>query len=339
MSLQEELAELEQEIASLQEETGPLQEKYDQLFREVSVFEAENKHKKLVRPVLPRKMSHPHNNDIDDEPALIHHSHFDASIEKYFRTGAGVLQPQEPVSANDAILAKIQLKTTAGQLALRESILRFGGITAFAINDRLYDAEDDALLGLRFDILCHQNSRFQTPHYIILRRRQFESKDHSLSENKWLIFRYTTPPYVPLDQLSAFLMDNDEDTGLQNFVENVRDILVSVQYKHDKLDQISSITYETLFGTGPSTNVVTKLEKDLECRRVLLSLQNHNLATRSLLEIELWCSKLDLESVICRFGQTKDEIFVQTMLHGCSFQNLDLVFHDVVKYLRQNRLI
>lgn len=46
MSLQEELAELEQEIASLQEETGPLQEKYDQLFREVSVFEAENKHKK-----------------------------------------------------------------------------------------------------------------------------------------------------------------------------------------------------------------------------------------------------------------------------------------------------
>ncbi|GEQ68528.1 hypothetical protein JCM33374_g2196 [Metschnikowia sp. JCM 33374] len=319
MSLQEELHQLEKDIASLQEEVGPLQEQYDHIFREVSVFEAENKHKKLSRPPVPKRVPLANNTiDFDDAPPLIHHSHFDASIEKYFNQSDEAKRSAQETDSNndDEILAKISLKTVAGQLALRESILRFGGITAFAINDHLYDTQDDALLGLRFDVLSHTTRQFLKPHYIILRRRNLSFKETAPSstsplapapapasspvQNHWSVFRYTTPPHVPLDQLQRLLSAADEAAGLQSFVERVRASLVSVQYKHDKLHSLSTLTHEEVFGFGSENKVVSKIEKDLSCQRIVLWVNNHSLPTKPLqpLEIELICDELKIESVI-----------------------------------------
>ncbi|KAJ8143011.1 hypothetical protein OY671_003848 [Metschnikowia pulcherrima] len=336
MSLHDEIEELEKEIAALSAEIVPLQEKHDQIVREVSLFEAENKHIKYTKPDLPRKHVSPQDFELDDPPTLIHHSHFDPSIEKYFRSNSSKV-PIE-TGSNDSILAKIQLKTAAGRLALKESILRFGGITAFAINERLYNTEDDALLGLRFDVLSHASGKFLKPHYIILRRRQIEAKDGILSK-KWHVFRYTTPAYVHLDQFGHYLLHENEDYGLQRFVESVRSSLVSVQYKHDKVDQLASYTYNTVFENGSDDQIVSKLDKDLECRRIVLSLENQSSSVRHALEIELLCDHMAIETVTCRFGEANCETIVQMMLQGCDFQNLGSVFKDVVKYLRQNGIL
>ncbi|OBA20372.1 hypothetical protein METBIDRAFT_71196 [Metschnikowia bicuspidata var. bicuspidata NRRL YB-4993] len=328
MSLVDDLRDLETSIAALHEQIAPLQEKHDRMFREARDFEAAFKTKQLVRPVPGGRGPVPAT--ADDAPPLIVHSHFDASIEKYFRTPA-----LEPGPSTPAVLLRRQLQTAAGRVALAESIFRFGGITAFAINDRLYDQEDDALLGLRFDVLCHATLRFMAPHYIILRRRQPAAKTLE-SAPPWLVFRYTTPPYVPLDQLQDLLLQGDE--GLQSFAEHVRALLVGVQYKHDKLDQLAGLSYAAVLGHGAADTIVSKLEKDLACTRAVLTMRRPA-AAGGVLEIELLCGRLDVDAVHCTFGDARSELVVQTMLHGRSFQALAAAFSDVVRYLRETALL
>lgn len=334
MSIQEEIEELKNSITLLHEEIAPLQDQHDRLFREVSELEATFRHKNIPKPVLPKKANHPLDLETEDAPNLIHHSHFDASIEKYFPARPEEPTAPETTAMNDEILAKIQSKTAAGQLALKESIFRFGGITAFAINNRLYDEEDDALLGLRFDVLSHTTLRYLKPHYIILRRRRLLFKDSAATSNHWLVFRYTTPPYVPLDRLHRLLLVEDEAAGLQAFVEKVRELLVSVQYKHDKFNQLSSLLYVEAFGSGSIQQIVTNLERDLECKRVVMRIKPQDQAPEPTLEIELICGHLDLEQVTCNFQNENAEYFVQCMLQGCEIQRLKATFKDALHYMR-----
>lgn len=319
MELAAEIETLQQDITRLETELRPLQSDYDMLFRQVAQFEAENKHKHLTKPSLPQRRT----DDDDDAPPLIHYSYFDDSIKKFF---PAVAQKPEPSILDD--LLRIQEKATAGQFALEESIMRFGGVTAFPINDRLYDTLDDALLGLRFDILAHSTNRYLTPHYIILRRRPLK-----LQENKWLVFRYTTPAFVPLDQFSKQLDVGDDEESLQKFAQSVRRYLVSVQYKHDKLDQLATIPYSDI-GKESDLPIVTKIERDLECRRVTLFI-----GLQKTHQIELLCGLSQVESAACRVGNKEHAMYVETVLNNSDFKNLSGTMKSVLKYLLNHKLV
>lgn len=318
MTPDEELESLRNEIDELQLEIASLQTTHDDLYKHVSVFELEHRHKSLSKPAFPAAPS-PHD-DHEDAPALIHHSHFDASIERYFRD-----EPKhsadELAAACDRVLEKVHHKTAAGQLALIESIRRFGGTTAFPINDRLYDTEDDTLLGLRFDILSHVTKRFLTPHYIILRKRQTSEKG-AVRENRWLIFRYTTPAYLPLDQISGHLEDEDQERGLLEFVTRVRSFLVYVAFKHEVVDSISAL----------QVPVLTKVEKDLECRRLVFHLKRWP-GMKEPTTIELhWGDAI--EHVHCNVKEISSK--VQSIFMLCKPEHLKDAFVEVFRLIGEH---
>lgn len=317
MDLETEITSIKNDIVGLETELLPLQAEHDALFRQVAHFEAENKHKHLAKPSLPQK----NDDHEDDAPALIHYSYFDDSIKQYFGDSA---ETQDPLPSRDDLF-RIEEKAKGGHLALLESIHRFGGITAFPINDRLYDSLDDALLGLRFDVLAHTTKQYLKPHYIILRRRP--TKDNL--ESHWLVFRYTTPAYVPLDKYSKHL-----DESLQVFVEKVRACLISIQYKHDKIDSLEKLTFAQL-GRGSGAPIVSRLDKDLECRRVTITVK----APSRLLEIELTCGLSRVENALCRFSSKQEQLYVEDVLTNCDFKKLQSTFLKVFQFMLEHSLI
>lgn len=319
MSLEDELRDLEADIVGFEGEIKQLQGDHDDLFREVSVFENEHKHKNLLKPKLPAKQT-PYST-FDDAPSLITHQYFQANIKKYFEPSASADTATRPWSNSEAVLTSLSLKSKATDMALHESLMRFGGITAFPINNALYNSEDDALLGLRFDVMCHSTNKFIDPHYVILRKRQY--KGSSDSDPHWLVFRYTTPLYIPMDSLAKHLGSGDQ--GLQTFVETVRSLLVMVQFKHSVLDNVEK------HGLS-SPKITLTIDRDLECRRVVL----HFSPTPSF--IELICGLDSIESVYASLGHKDTEITVGHMLRSSKILQLDASLTKVLEFLLDNRL-
>lgn len=347
LDIEAQLLDLSAQIAALDVQLAPLQAAHDAVFRRVAQFEAENKHKNLTRPVVPKHhnaLSHQntllhHNVAIADDPPLIHFSYFDDSIRHYFQNGSLPSEPAVGRPAPEKVLDHIDVKTRGAQNALEELVWRLGGVSAFPINDRLYDNTNDALLGLRFDILSHVSLRFVQPHYIILRRRA----DKSI-ELKWLVFRYTTPPYVPLASFSHLLKVD----RLHDFAHLVRSCLVRTQYKHDKFEAVAQLTYREVLGVetefpdsvGTETKLVT-VEKDLECRRVSLHIENHSGVRKQVHTIELECGHSSIDKVKCKLaeGSTEQNIYVETSLANCGFTSLASSLKTLAKYLRNQGLL
>lgn len=321
------LAELSAEISQIESQLGPLQTTHDALFRKVAQFELENKHKNLAKPQLPKLPQPP-----SEDPHLIHFSYFDDSIQHFFApAGSG---PVVNVDARDEkVLHHIDIKTRNAESALQELLWRLGGVSAFPINNRLYDDSSDALLGLRFDVLSHTLLLFLLPHYIILRRRE----DKSASNLKWLVFRYTTPPYVPLAAFSHLLLENN----LHDFVHCVRECLVYTQYKHDKFQLVAEMTYHDIFGDNSSVKFISSVEKDLECNRVLLQLVNHSSESKQLHSIELQCGESEIRKVNCQLvgGSTEDNLYVESLLSTSEFSNFSSSLKSLATYLRNHALL
>lgn len=241
MEVHAEIDSLKSEIAALRADIGLLQSDHDALYRKVASFEASNKHRNLQRLRPPSRHLPP-----ADDPPLILDSYFDDSIKAYFASEATSVgqEPAQNAPSGDSLVA-IQERTRQGAYALLESIHRFGGITAFPINDVLYDSSEDALLGLRFDVLSHSSNAFLPSHYVILRRILLKDQ-----RTHWQVFRYTTPAYISLDACKHHLQDPDESRGLRKFCEHLRDALVATQFKHDTIKHICLLSY-TDFGWIP----------------------------------------------------------------------------------------
>lgn len=322
------LREVSAEISLLEAQVAPLQGSHDALYRKVAQFELDNKHKNLAKPQLPKLPNGP-----SDDPPLIHFSYFDDSILHYFApAGSG---PTVDASGGDKkVLQNIDAKTRGATFALQELMWRLGGVSGFPINNRLYDDSSDALLGLRFDILSHASHRFVLPHYIILRRRQHKSQSGDL---KWLVFRSTTPTYVPLAAFSHLLLEDK----LYDFVHRVRECLVYTQYKHDKFLGLADMTYGDVFGDGSVIKLVSSIEKDLECRRVLLHMYNHSVTTKQSHIIKLQCGDSEIEKVDCNLmgGSVDDTLFVELQLGNCDLVKLNSCFKTIARYLRDHGLL
>lgn len=312
--IEAELTALADEISSLENEVATLQQSHDSVFRTVAQFEADNKHKNLTKLPLPKPQLH------SEDPPLIHFSYFDDLINQYFQNTE---QKEEVSPAQENVLGEIGQKYKGANLALRELVWRLGGVLAFPINNRLYDELSDALMGIRFDVLSHNSNKFVLPHYIILRRRE-----DKLSLTKWLVFRYTTPQFVPLDRFSHYLEKDD----LCAFAESVREILVKTQYKHDKLEKLGKIKELEAFD-GAGDGLLVGVEKDLECRRVLLNFKGNT--------VELECGLSQIENVHCKIqGATNEELlFAEMQLKGCNFNNLQSQLLSLAKYLRSHNLV
>lgn len=335
MDIEQDLRDLESQIAALTDELRPLQADHDALYKQVARFEADNKHKNLSRPPAPKP---PTFDPDDDVPPLIHYSCFDDAIQAYFHDP----EPADPEAQvdTDAVLAAIDARARGSAHALHESILRCSGVTAFPIDDHLYDARDDALLGLRFDLLCHTTLRFLKPHYIILRQRHFHTKGED-TLSPWHVFRYTTPAYVPLDRLSLLLGNVDQ------FAREVRLYLVQTQYKHDKMEQVAAITLEDLLGknstliesstrtdtTPLSQPIVTRVEKDLECRSVSLHLPDA--------VIELACGLSLVEHASCTLSPANAlaQLFISALLANADLTVLRSRFIHIFSYMRAHDLL
>lgn len=217
---------------------------------------------------------------------LVQHTYFDSSIAAYFADG----DPAQP-QAQD------------WDKAILEGVLRYAGITAFPINGALYDAQEGALLGLRFDTLAHSTGKYNSPHYIVLRWREAK-----LGAG-WTIFRYTTPAHLPLEKLAKLLPD------LQRFCEGVRKHLVWTQYRLDKCAQLARID-----------NV--SVDHDLAASRIVVS--------AGALQLELICGA-NVERV--RYTGPAAAARVETLLVDTPLVGLAAGVRRALAYLEQHNAL
>lgn len=299
-----ELEELREEIKALEASNTLLRSQHDSLFKQIAQFEHDHKHKQLSKPSQFKTTK----TDDDDVP-MIPESYFDELIKKYFSHPVEDEPPQPPSLSSSAL--HIQNHTNNSDLALIESIYRLAGVTAFPINDKLYDTSADALLGLRFDVLCHTTNQFLKPHYIILRRVQTKSERYH-----WLVFRYTTPAHIGLDKLSQLLVHQNEEKGLRLFAFAVRDSLVAVQYRKDKFTQLAAMDLV--------------VDCDLECRRVVVDISNHS--------VTLICGQ-KVELVTCTLPLEEAKTYIEASLVGTPMDFLLKRFRELLDQLRSRSLL
>lgn len=326
--MEDELVALQNEIRSLQADIEPLETELQGLQRQVAQFETQNKIVSVhLKPTFPKEV--PIADDHEEAPPVIHDEYFDESIRKYFKERPLTTQSRVAVKPTLTILANIEQRTVGRAVLLVENVRRFGGVTAFPLNDRLYDSEDCTLLGLRFDVLDHGTGRFREPCYIILRRKRY-LEDTVADENlQWLIFRYTTPAYVSLDKLSKHLAQSAGETSLLCFAEAVRRRLVLVQYKHNLFDQLARLTHKDVFDDEKSEPIAL-IEKNSDCSLVVIHLQNH--------KIELTCEEANVIDVKC-ISLPLHETLIRSLIVYSEFANLPQSFIGVCVHLRSNNII
>lgn len=338
-----EIDNLRAEIADLESSLPLLKSKNDSLLRDIAQFEHDHRNRNISKPPnLSASRPQEEPSPSDDIPPLILESYFDSLIKKYFSASLSNSSPSNdqaptppPQSLHESALAILK-HTSNSHLALIESIYRLTGVTAFPISDKLYDTSADALLGLRFDVLCHRTNRFLTPHYIILRRVQ--SKSHHYD---WLVFRYTTPAFVPLDSLHTLLHNANEEKGVRRFAFAVRDCLLSVQYKHDKFAHLAAMT-EQQFGIASHSPAVCPLsiDCDLEARRVVIELPARGAkSAKSPPSISLLCGVSCIEDVSCTLVSGAARSYIEGALVNCRIRSLTLTFSHILRHLDSHHLL
>lgn len=332
--LELEIEGVRQDIRSLQQEIDPLQLQYDQLARELLSLEAE------LESESPEENPHARSKaQYDDSVPLVQHSYFDESIAHLFADDAW----EEPASSKKQkihqlsydILARADAAVEVKENILYENVFRFGGITAFPINKTLVK---DEILGLRFDRLSHSKHQFITPHYMILRKINRNTKLLNYGVLKWGIHRHTLPVYVPLEQFDKYLLEEDEVEGVRKFAVAIRNSLISTQYKHDKFDAILQMKH-----AESDIKYVHKLERDLECSRVVITLSlRQKSKQRAHHEIQLMCSSTAIETASMSFANEDFEqqrLVVESVLKGAEFRDLVKKFRKVFDYLLQENVL
>lgn len=330
-----EILTLENEIRSLQIDISLLQADYNSLLRQKAQVEAEIGTTKTTIPVIPirsqglEKVVVP--NDHDDTPPLYHYNFFDESIQKYFKESPkkNSIKGQFP-SLFHKLLAQVEYSPIHETAFLTETIHRFGGITAFPINDWFYDSEDCLLLGVRFDTMNHTTGQFLKPAFIILRQKKY-SKIDAVKFSPWSIFRYTTPDYVALDKHSKLLLHHNPDTGLADFVEKIRLILVKVEYRHEIINKMKAMSFKSVLGDS-TEDLIASVEADPACSRLSFNLSNNH-AIQINFDDE-FVSEVLLSPSLSPHGR-----MVQSILHHLEFSGILSRMGIVYQFLRGKNVI
>lgn len=327
--MENELEILENEIRSLQEEIGPLQAEYGSLLRQATQLDAENRtgidHNASIKMLQLQKDALPHD-EHEEAPPVYHYNYFDDSIQKYFKELKIKKENAIYRESSHKILAKIEPRSANGLLQLGENIFRFGGVTAFPINDNLYDSEDCSLLGVRFDVMDYTQKQYLEPSYIILRQKKLFGIELTRKSLPWTVFRYTTPAFIHLDQISKLLECDNSDAGLNAFVEMVRSELVAAQIRREYFHSLKSITYANLFG-DPMNEPIAELDMDDACTRVVLKLKNDS-------RIELYCDKKEVKGVVTFSLQSRDERALKDLIIKTNLSQLKATIEDTFRFLR-----
>lgn len=327
--MENELEILENEIRSLQEQIGPLQAELGSLLRQAAQIDSEsrtgiayNAQNKILQPqkdVLPQ-------DEHEEAPPVYHYNYFDESIQKYFKELTITHENADYPELSHQILAHVEARSNTGLLQLAENIFRFGGITAFPINERLYDSEDCSLLGVRFDVMDYTKKQYIAPFYIILRQKKLFGSGNSADKFPWTVFRYTTPAYVPLDQISKLLDCDDPDAGLSSFVEMVRLKLVDVQTRREYFESLKTITFADLFG-DTLNKPIAEFEMDAACIRVTIKLNNS-------CKIELFCEKGEVVGIMALSLESEDEGALKDQIIKTKLSQLKSTIENTFRYLR-----
>lgn len=355
--LNAEIDSVQRDLKSLNQEIDPLSVQFDTLKEELrlleeSVDENENENEQDQHRHRHHKSK---GHDYDETiPPLVQHSHFDDSIAKFFMNDdqEEVIddQPYKKQKLNDLsnnILAKADGTVELKENLLYENVFRFGGITAFPINKFLFN-DDDEVLGLRFDIFSHFRKQYLKPHYIILKKVDRRNKQNVYDSLKWSVYRHTVPVYVALEEYDEHLLVENEQSGLNAFASSVRDQLIQIQYKHDKLDFCQQISLESLDNDVDSSSrkVIKKIEKDLECRRVIIYIKSRfSIGKNTNHELQLTCSDSSIDTVYLLLLNKQDilyekqAIYAESVLRGSSFKDLIKKLRIVFEYLHKEQII
>ena len=342
--LQIEIQEVKGDIQSLHLEIDVLDKEYAALLAQAKDLE-----ESLRQGDEPYNLQEIHgqskaNYDIDGPP-VIKNSCFDESIRKYF---TNVLDDVEEESTEvvtkrqrlDNIASDFKAKSETiiemKQNILYENIFRFGGVTSFPINTFLFD-DNDEIIGLRFDIFSHYKRKFITPHYVILRKMKNTQKGIETTM-KWEVYRHTLPVYLPISEYSECLHE-DEEVAFTKFTKKIREHLIQIQYKHDKFDFLRNIKYSHISKTRSTQGraVIEKLEKDLQCQRINITLLNRVSTGKKASEISLVCSNDEIKEASCIIVGTDsdDKIIIQceSILKNCDLKDLIKTFKKVIGHL------
>lgn len=314
-SLQVEVDDIKQDIVALETEVNDLNSHHSELLEQLNLLEAD-----FPGPDRPDDGDNRDIDvDIDTEDAGAQETqldrHFDPSIAKYFSSDAkrAPITPPEPASFHT-------VSHLTNQNILYENIFRFGGATAFPINNH----SPDELFGLRFDIYSWTSSTFVTPHYVILKKISVSNKQHQ-TRDQWTVFKHTLPSYVPyVDDEKLLHSSGDVD----QFATSIRNFLCCVQYKHDKLQQLQTVDWSSLVPI--KYKIISNIEKDLACSRVVIHLKRF--------QIEMICSQSSIEIAnFSIFNATVDTC--KSILTDSTFTDLKKNFRRIISLLYEKDLL
>lgn len=333
--MENELLELENDIRSLQADIAPLQTEYHSLLRQVAQNEAPSHAPNIPTKNLFVEKDLVPVDEQDEVPPVYHYNFFDESILKYFEKkdvkDSSHSRSIKSKICSQQILAEIEQWTANKNHLLVENIMRFGGVTAFPINDRLYDAEDCFLLGLRYDVMDHVTRLYVKPFYIILRRKRYLHDPEAEDTAPWQVFRYTTPLYVALDRYSALLNNKDREEGLRSFANSVHHRLVFVQRKKGLFSRVSQMTYSSLFKEA-SNNPIVIIEPDESYSHVLLSFSKDT-------HIELVCNDENIRDIKSSSSLQEYDSHIRGIATISDISQLVSAMERVFTFLRSKGLI
>ena len=141
---------------------------------------------------------------------IVEHKMFDTSVGDLLDTtilSSPSKRKNRPEMKNDSN-QNMKFKQLKNQIVL-ENMFRLFGITFFPVidpTDLQLNVETQELditremLGIRFDIFNQVNKQFETPFYIILKRK--------LKSHAWSIFKHTIPSYIDIELLFADITIN-----------------------------------------------------------------------------------------------------------------------------------
>ncbi|EMG50305.1 MCM21 Inner kinetochore subunit MCM21 [Candida maltosa Xu316] len=297
--LNKEIEEIRADIATIETDISENRREKDELLQNIKDLE--------VQSSTPSQPDSPTSNEqaIDIEiPEVIKHNYFDPSIEAFFHQRP--IDRKEKEMQSQDLVSKSRTIRRDKDLELKENILyenicRMFGVTAFPINQFLFDGSNMSIVGLRFDIFSNTTKTFVTPHYCILERLSLNK--HGSTLYRWIIYKHTLPVFLQLDKYEGYLNETDDNPrNLWKFVEVIYSDLTKFQYRLDKLNQLLKFT-KSQFGSLLEEPVFSKLDHDSQCQRISLLLNRPQKT-----EIELLCSAETVDVVnFIRFTNAEQE--------------------------------
>ncbi|CAH6722458.1 hypothetical protein CLIB1444_09S04016 [[Candida] jaroonii] len=248
IEVEREITESRNDIASLQKEIDALDEELQELAQQEKVLEdlINQEKQKTYNENIKKKRQ-----DDWQIPPIVQYSYFDESISKYFTVESPEVMKSKK-SATDlneissGIMQSYQKIVALKENILYENLYRLNGITAFPLN-KIFDPERN-YLGIRFDIFSTLHKKYSTIHYVILRLSvplPIFTKEASTDPLQKTYSVHKSTFYVP-ENTSKLLQNPDLNTGVENFVEKVRDQLLYEQLINDFKQFVIDLTYTDL---------------------------------------------------------------------------------------------